>query len=119
MSTTFTASEQVPADVVYLADGNNVVFARDDDELDLWRIQPPMPGFALPLDSVFAKFSDLRRVDHLCDACDERPGEFCCSAHSAHMCHACYRRNHFVEVCVAGCAACEREGLDPKARVPR
>lgn len=43
----------------------------------------------------------------------------CCSSHNAALCHGCYRVTHFVEVCVTGCSACEREGLDPKARVPR
>jgi hypothetical protein len=35
------------------------------------------------------------------------------------LCHACYRRTHFVEVCVAGCPNCAREGLDPAKAVTR
>jgi hypothetical protein len=37
--------------------------------------------------------------------------EVCCSAHDKHLCHLCYRRTHFVEVCVAGCRDCAAEGL--------
>jgi hypothetical protein len=108
----FTSAEQVPYDVTYLADGNNVLFARDEDELDLWCMLPLTPGFAMPLGGVFSRFGDLRQVDHVCDACDERPATgMCCSSHQAHMCHRCYRLAHFVEVCVAGCSDCAREGL--------
>lgn len=35
----------------------------------------------------------------------------CCSSHQEDLCHRCYRLTHFVEVCVAGCTACAREGL--------
>ncbi|MEV5819239.1 hypothetical protein AB0L22_08700 [Micromonospora haikouensis] len=35
----------------------------------------------------------------------------CCSSHGKHLCHLCYRRTHFVEVCVAGCTQCTAEGL--------
>ncbi len=35
----------------------------------------------------------------------------CCSSHQALLCHGCYRRTHFGEVCVEGCPACAREGL--------
>lgn len=35
----------------------------------------------------------------------------CCSSHGKNLCHRCYRQTHFVEVCVAGCSACAREGL--------
>jgi len=37
----------------------------------------------------------------------------CCSSHNALLCHGCYRRTHFVEICVPGCPDCAREGLDP------
>lgn len=36
----------------------------------------------------------------------------CCSSHGKGLCHGCYRRTHFVEICVAGCADCATEGLD-------
>jgi hypothetical protein len=39
----------------------------------------------------------------------------CCSSHKAALCHACYRRTHFVEVCIDGCTDCAREGLTPRA----
>jgi hypothetical protein len=35
----------------------------------------------------------------------------CCSSHKAALCHGCYRRTHFVEICVEGCSDCTREGL--------
>lgn len=35
----------------------------------------------------------------------------CCSSHGKKLCHACYRRTHFSEVCVAGCSLCIAEGL--------
>ncbi|MFI1194036.1 hypothetical protein ACH4T9_12375 [Micromonospora sp. NPDC020750] len=35
----------------------------------------------------------------------------CCTSHDKKLCHLCYRRTHFVEVCVAGCPACAAEGL--------
>lgn len=47
-----------------------------------------------------------------CIRCKSTPADgACCSAHNKLLCHACYRRTHFVEVCVAGCSACAREGL--------
>ena len=35
----------------------------------------------------------------------------CCSSHDKQLCHACYRRTHFVEVCDEGCPRCLVEGL--------
>lgn len=35
----------------------------------------------------------------------------CCSTHGKHLCHSCYRRTHFVEVCIEGCELCRAEGL--------
>lgn len=35
----------------------------------------------------------------------------CCSSHGKLLCHGCYRRTHFVELCAAGCPACASEGL--------
>jgi hypothetical protein len=59
-----------------------------------------------------------RRVDRtdwevvVCDLCKTAPPFApCCYAHDKMLCHACYRRTHFVEVCGAGCDACAREGL--------
>lgn len=48
----------------------------------------------------------------LCIRCKTTPADqLCCSSHNALLCHGCYRRTHFVEVCVAGCTACARENL--------
>ncbi|MFI6238377.1 hypothetical protein ACIBEF_00695 [Micromonospora sp. NPDC050795] len=38
----------------------------------------------------------------------------CCSSHNKNLCHLCYRRTHFVEVCVAGCFECAAENLPVK-----
>jgi hypothetical protein len=47
-----------------------------------------------------------------CVRCKASPTlAFCCSSHNALLCHGCYRRTHFVEVCVEGCTDCAREGL--------
>jgi hypothetical protein len=35
----------------------------------------------------------------------------CCTSHNKALCHLCYRRTHWVEVCVAGCPQCAAEGL--------
>lgn len=35
----------------------------------------------------------------------------CCSSHNKNLCHCCYRRTHFVEVCVEGCPKCAAESL--------
>ena len=35
----------------------------------------------------------------------------CCSSHLKELCHGCYRRTHFVEVCVKGCRECAKENL--------
>lgn len=35
----------------------------------------------------------------------------CCSSHGKKLCHACYRRTHFSELCVVGCSLCIAEGL--------
>jgi hypothetical protein len=49
----------------------------------------------------------------VCVRCFTTPASaVCCSTHNALLCHRCYRRTHFVEVCVEGCTDCAREGLD-------
>jgi hypothetical protein len=35
--------------------------------------------------------------------------ETCCSSHEKRLCHACYRRTHFVEVCRCSRPACVAE----------
>lgn len=43
--------------------------------------------------------------------CTKDMHEICCSSHNKALCHECYRRTHFVEVCVEGCDGCNVEGL--------
>jgi hypothetical protein len=46
----------------------------------------------------------------ICWCCQRiRPTYVCCSSHRKALCHGCYRRTHFVEVC--GCQRCDCEGL--------
>lgn len=35
----------------------------------------------------------------------------CCSSHGKKLCHLCYRRTHFVDICAATCGECAAEGL--------
>ena len=35
----------------------------------------------------------------------DQPVSVCCSSHQKDLCHPCYRRLHFVEVC--NCSECE------------
>jgi len=59
-------------------------------------------------------------IAFVCPGCLKRPAvSTCCTSHNRVLCHGCYRRTHFVEVCVSGCPACAREGLDPAAAVSR
>jgi hypothetical protein len=108
VTTTFTGASQVPSDVDYLADGNGVVFSRFEDAFDAWKV---MVGDYVPLVRLFEVFGDLHEAEP-CAACGDvaSVGE-CCSSHCKQLCHRCYRRTHFVEVCIAGCEACAREGL--------
>jgi hypothetical protein len=54
-------------------------------------------------------------ISEMCVRCEAAPSTgLCCSSHRKELCHRCYRRTHFVEVCVAGCSACAREGLSVK-----
>ena len=54
-------------------------------------------------------------VAGLCIRCLECPAAgFCCSAHGKQLCHLCYRRTHFVEVCSTRCTECAAEGLPVK-----
>jgi hypothetical protein len=49
-----------------------------------------------------------------CERCNKESvsaAEGCCSSHRKFLCHDCYRRTHFVEVCSAACTACAAEGL--------
>lgn len=46
------------------------------------------------------------------------PAGICCSSHNIPLCHGCYRRTHFADLCVADCGLCAAEGLDPGRRMP-
>lgn len=47
-----------------------------------------------------------------CVRCTTTPAAgTCCTSHGKKLCHLCYRRTHFVDVCVAGCTECAAEGL--------
>ncbi len=52
----------------------------------------------------------------MCAQCGQtRANGGCCSAHGhILLCHRCYRRTHFVEVCGSECASCAAEGLPPR-----
>jgi hypothetical protein len=53
-----------------------------------------------------------------CIQCKKTPSTgLCCSSHKAALCHRCYRRTHFVEICGSTCQDCAREGLDPAKAV--
>lgn len=53
-----------------------------------------------------------------CIACLLRPSAgLCCSAHKKALCHRCYRRTHFVEICAPDCSDCAAAGLDPTKAV--
>lgn len=43
----------------------------------------------------------------------------CCGSHGVDLCHGCYRRTHFVEICVEVCTDCAAEGLNPLTAVAR
>jgi hypothetical protein len=75
----------------------------DDLPESLVRLTPD--GMAWVTRARTAQFRD-------CDRCNTSAALLrCCSSHDKNLCHRCYRQTHFVEVCVAGCSACAREGL--------
>lgn len=47
--------------------------------------------------------AEARRCER-CSGPHDHVTEECCSTHRKRLCHACYRRTHFVEVC--DCALC-------------
>jgi len=51
-----------------------------------------------------------------CERCPKPKVGPCCSSHHKELCHECYRRTHFVEVCVASCSDCAAEGLPVRLR---
>ncbi|XTZ18155.1 hypothetical protein ACQSSU_12675 [Micromonospora echinospora] len=66
---------------------------------------PAMPGWCVRAESYVTVPTCSR-----CETTPAAPG-ICCSSHGKRLCHLCYRRTHFVEVCVAGCSDCAAEGL--------
>ena len=51
----------------------------------------------------------------ICERCrgpHDHVTETCCSSHEKRLCHACYRRTHFVEVC--NCALCVPDDERPQ-----
>jgi hypothetical protein len=109
----------------------------DEERLWLWGTRPAGTDALPDLVSLYHMAHNVRRqrpdghelvrrrVDRtawevvVCEHCKTTPPvATCCHAHDKLLCHACYRRTHFVEVCVAGCAACAREGL-PEIYPPR
>jgi hypothetical protein len=46
-----------------------------------------------------------------CEHCFQAAVGACCSSHNKQLCHYCYRKTHFVEVCVEDCRNCAAEGL--------
>ncbi len=57
-----------------------------------------------------AALAQLATLD-VCRRCLAPATGRCCSTHGHRLCHGCYRRTHFVEVCVEGCPDCAAEGL--------
>ncbi len=116
MSAYFTSANQVPADVDYLADGNDVIFVRDNESFDAWFTRPAL-GHPMQLSRLFEVFGDLREAKP-CERCSDvvSTGK-CCSSHKKELCHRCYRRTHFVEICSAACSKCTTEGIDPLKQV--
>jgi hypothetical protein len=79
----------------------------------LRRFQPTSTGYRL-----VAPADEPASETAACIRCKETPSAgLCCSSHKAALCHRCYRRTHFVEVCGSTCRDCEREGIDPMTAV--
>jgi hypothetical protein len=71
------------------------------------------PLFATTFEITFEESTGycLRCYPYTCRRCKRRRGEQCCTSHRTLLCHGCYRRTHFVEVCSEGCEKCATEGL--------
>lgn len=54
-------------------------------------------------------------AEEKCRFCDSPADHECCSTHKARLCHRCYKRTHFVEVC--GCAFCKRDLVSARSGV--
>lgn len=53
--------------------------------------------------------SDNSHICVLCRQLSDHDTLLCCTSHSTVLCHACYRRTHFVQVCHCGRPACAQE----------
>lgn len=54
----------------------------------------------------------LTRTCTSCGECNDHDTLVCCTAHSLSLCHHCYRRTHFVQVCRCGRPECAEETTD-------
>lgn len=94
----------------------------EDNQTDRWLrmkvCQPCAERWGQPIDEQVTQ----RRIDALpnpadgpatCARCSTKPAQsgVCCSSHGRRLCHLCYRRTHWVEVCVTGCPDCATENL--------
>ncbi len=119
MTITYAKPSEVPTYVDTLFDADGVRFDRDTESLaEVWNCGD---AYGIPVEAVFESFAPLTLA---CVRCESKPAEsICCSSHQKELCHGCYRRTHFVEICGAPvdgerkCPKCEAEGLDPNARV--
>lgn len=117
---TYTKPSDVPVYIDTLFDADGVRFDRETELLaNVWN-----SGFHddVPVEAMFEQFAPLSPA---CLRCEGKPADsICCSSHARELCHGCYRRTHFVEICgvpVEGggrrCSKCAAEGLDPTKRV--
>lgn len=85
-----------------------------------WGNHPPCPGGCNELadecrcarPNPLGSMKITRAKEAACVLCSkpaDHVTETCCSSHNKVLCHACYRRTHFVEVCP--CALCEYSGM--------
>jgi hypothetical protein len=74
---------------------------------ETWKY-PAMPGWCVCAESYVTV-----PVPPACVFCKDTPAAAgtCCSSHGKRLCHLCYRRTHFVDICAAGCRDCAAEGL--------
>jgi hypothetical protein len=107
MSITYNKPSDVPSYVDVLINEDGVRFERDTESLtEPWNCGDE---YGIAIEVVVADFSPLFPG---CVRCDQVVADgLCCSSHEHELCHGCYRRTHFVEVCVEGCTDCVRESL--------
>lgn len=120
MSITYALPSDVPTYIDTLFDADGVRFDRDPESLaDVWQCGDE---YGIRTEVVFDSFAPLIPG---CVRCGDRAAEsVCCSSHERELCHGCYRRTHFVEICGVPdeeggrrCSKCAAEGIDPAKRV--